>query len=812
MLPWFASPPDEAHITASELITIIWMRDSYTGETVAQMPWIVDGISGGEIAALRALAEPSYFGIELGRGVAESQWVTDGLSEGEIDLLSWALPNVASRDPDLAVLLFTPPWAMDGLDDAEWLAFDILVRSGTERPELVRLLASSPWVADGAGRTEPLMGNIISYFNEIEVRDPETAMLVATAPWVVDGVGIGEARVIQYVSNYLESFPENARLLLDLPQALEGLAAYDRLLYDLAPIAFWDRPTALTVSRYADVATEDMGSYLIRSLTQFAEGDLNRFDELIEQPWFADGLDGGEAALVSTLHNIFRTSPTLYYELLETHYVQSKTVSLPLAGDVNIWVVHNAPPPPGEDLLKEIADTARISEEYLGTEFPTTDIILLVITPGNSEYGIGGHHAGSHMVLNRSKSKGEVNGVPHETAHYYFYFNVGQVWFREGAAQFIEAYVNHRTGEQPLADRRAQMSAETGANCVGIGTENIRHFTYELEHIYEGRFWPGGCGYIMGENFLLHAYYALGAESMSAALRELLSRNQDYLLGEELVRPPTEEDIYDTFLEHTPADRKETFRDLYRRLHGGAFAFPTTDFSDEHGDEPSAASAIAVGQAIVGDLDYMFDFDYFRFQAVEGQKYRMNVNHNSLRISNITLLGLDGVTQEIWNWKSRRLTPSGPQILWVAPGSGDYYFAVQNFGGKTGQYTLTIAPVADVEDDHGDSLATATYASLGEVVQGAVEDEFDLDYFRFRVEAGRRYQLSVSRETLEYFRMKLYASDGAPPRDWYGNQFADNSASGDTVEWVAPSSGEFYASVEGHREHLGAYTFTITSA
>ena len=44
---------------------------------------------------------------------------------------------------------------------------------------------------------------------------------------------------------------------------------------------------------------------------------------------------------------------------------------------------------------------------------------------------------------------------------------------------------------------------------------------------------------------------------------------------------PTEEEIYGTFLKHTPPGFEDEFRDLYRRLHGGPFAFPETEVSNE---------------------------------------------------------------------------------------------------------------------------------------------------------------------------------------------------------------------------------------
>ena len=263
----------------------------------------------------------------------------------------------------------------------------------------------------------------------------------------------------------------------------------------------------------------------------------------------------------------------------------------------------------------------------------------------------------------------------------------------------------------------------------------------------------------------------------------------------------------------------EEFRDLYRRLHGATAAFPETNFSDDHGDEVETASAIEVGESAGGTLDYMFDFDFFRFHAEEGQRYRMNVNHESLRATSVTLYAPDGLTQEFGgfgNWKSRRRVSTGPQILWMAPSSGQYYFAVQNFGGKTGPYTLTITAVDDPADDHGDTLDTATDISLGEVVGGVVEDDFDYDYFRFRAVEGRRYRVSeVTGGTLEYFLTSLYAADGVAPANWPWNKWNKirdaASSDGHWFEWVAPNSKEYYIASDGAHGSVGTYRLRIFS-
>ena len=71
--------------------------------------------------------------------------------------------------------------------------------------------------------------------------------------------------------------------------------------------------------------------------------------------------------------------------------------------------------------------------------------------------------------------------------------------------------------------------------------------------------------YDLGQHFLISLHLTLGEEATSPALRELYLRSEHY--GDR----STEEQIYRTFLKHTPSGLEEEFRDLYRRLHGGPF-------------------------------------------------------------------------------------------------------------------------------------------------------------------------------------------------------------------------------------------------
>ena len=719
----------------------------------------------------------------LGDAIARIPWVIDGVHdrEGRIFLLLREFEEEVEEDEsEFLRLLLGWAWVIDGMNDLEWLAFELLLVISWHQMDLAKMLATIPFIEDGVVAKDL---EAIELLSSVGVSDLELARRMATAPWVADGVSNSEFR-------FLGTFLNKS----DGPLELVGF------VLGLLP----------ETSSYLPGNPEN---HRVDSLLNLAMKHPQALDQLASQAWFSDGLDEQESAFVVTLGDTADRSLKLYNDLLSNHFAQSKTVSLPLAGDVKIWVFQNAPFPKGEDLPAIVENTALVMEELMGVPFPTNEIILLVFIPVEPGSSSRGQYHGSHMILGRYR--GEVGSIPHETAHYYFHS--GPSWFIEGGAEFSVAYLNHRDGSQSLQERKVEVAREVQSRCSAF--ENIRHQDYFLAH--RDIIGPV-CHYPMGENFLLSVLETIGQEAMSAVLREL------YLVDVRDFQRTTEKLIYDTFLKHTRPELHEQFRELYQRLHGGPYAFEIMEFVDDHGDDTTAPTQIVAGQAIQGMLDYMFDFDYFQFRANQGQKYRMHVEHESLGESSITLYGPDGTTPEDRGLKSRERVATGPQILWVAPTSDVYYFAVQNFGGESGTYTLTIAPIAPTADDHGDSVATATSIMLDRTVTGSIDDDFDLDYFTFHAEDGQSFHIEFSKGTLESFRFSQYMPDGVAPAMMDPDDIATILSRGGRVieavdleqaiwreslsfDWMAPNSGDYYLVVSDAHASIGTYSLTVTA-
>ena len=261
----------------------------------------------------------------------------------------------------------------------------------------------------------------------------------------------------------------------------------------------------------------------------------------------------------------------LYDDLLEAHFAQSRTVSLPLAGKVNLWVFQPTPFPQDEDLTAMMEEAMRATEEFMGVPFPVTDVIMVVPMIGDGrDHGIpeGALHWGRFISVTRHLPDAINRGaIHHEVGHYYFGF--GPPWLVEGGAEFMWSYTYHRTGLESLQERKPTALRRVQDNCLSKGISTIQQLN---ERQYQDPDFDTLCHYSLGAYLLLNLYETLGEAVLSAALREL------YLRFDDQPRPVTEEEfleveeeIYQAFLRNTPPGLEDAFHEVYDRLHGGPY-------------------------------------------------------------------------------------------------------------------------------------------------------------------------------------------------------------------------------------------------
>ena len=549
------------------------------------------------------------------------------------------------------------------------------------------------------------------------------------------------------------------------------------------------------------------------NIHHFDDGD--QYLSFATAPWYADGLSPAEVALIVTLPSIARWYPHLIQPLVDDFHSQSTTVTLPLAGEVTIWALQNTPFSPSDPLFQEIATTARMAESFLQLPFPTDHIILLVTDPSEPGFETHGWFYSSHMVLPRRD--GSVPSVAHETVHYYF--DTGPSWLFEGAANFMEYHVVAK--EDPVA-RRATVEAEVGRCLERI--ENIRHYVWRQR---ESNPLPGDCPYLLGEYFLLQVQDVLGSEALASALRAMFSE------GKESLSPADtrEEFIYRTLAEHVPDGKEGAFRAIYQEIHGGFDGFEEWREPDDHSNEPRGSTHLPIDAIVRGSLDYSFDHDYFVAFLDAEQKYEVIFEH-AVSSSSVALLTESGtflVRFEAGAQLSDRITvpPKSGELappreparisllsdrITVPPKSAWYHLAVQNFGGESAPYTLLVRELPRVEDDHGDSLTTATAMAIGEEVVGSLHDGTDSDYFRFTMQRNRSYDFQIVLGEGGAIRSWLYNQDGVTPEHWFGNNLGEPlGGSGHSLDFAPLESGDFYLMVDGARQNNLEYSVRVTA-
>ena len=499
--------------------------DPETALLVLRLPWVADDVTDSELRMLSSVGKFAEQDPRLGRLVADLPWFAKGLDDHDSRHL---LESIAERNPELAVLVAGYGWFVDGVgdygeaDSAEIFALEALSDIAARGPELARAVSELAWIADGIIYFEE---SALRYLGSMAEKDLELAVEAAGAPWVKDGIVRHEVFALDGLVEMVDRNPEFARQVLDF-------------------------------SVEAPVSDRDV--YLILSLHSLQTEQLDR---LIGQPWFTDGLDPEERAFITALST---PNTAVFDGLLESHFTQSATITLPLAGEVNLWAFQRVPFPPGEDLMAMIREGVRGAERFMGTPFPTTDVIVLLVEDSKYLGGFGGTHNGSKVRFARSGNSPVSRPlVYHELAHYYLDDSIGPRWLTEGGADFIWAYTNGWLGLESMKDQLRKSARYAQERCVRHGIENVHQLGApdppEPRRV-------SGCVYGLGRHFLISLFETVGEAAVSSALRELYLR----LLTAPDSRP-TEKDVYRTFLKYVTSGLEEEFRDLYRRLHGGPF-------------------------------------------------------------------------------------------------------------------------------------------------------------------------------------------------------------------------------------------------
>lgn len=517
-----------------------------------------------EIVALYGFSDsliPAPSLVELARA---SGWHRQGVEEGYESRVIKALDEIDRRIPELAKIMSLWPWIFDeDMIAAESLLVELILDLADEDKELLWHIVEIPWLSDGFTEWEKFV--VLDLWFLYNFKDQEAATVLWSLPWVVDDIIDREAGGIGTIREIVSEHSDLAKELLDFGWLHDDLSAAEEIaLLSIRDMARNDPQLARKVVKepFMEPPFLQRDEYALQALSFWSSPGFDHgstmLAQLANQPWYNDGLDDLEAAL---LHTIAYTREDFGQALIETHYVASASASLPLSGDVGIAVVRHTPFPPGDITLETLEEGVRIIEEFVGAHLPVSDVILLLVEPefwdlpsrGQLHQVVSGPgnkpdvYTTAIMQVGIVASAAPVTTLYHEIGHYYI--SGGHKWLVEGSANFLEAYVIAATGGRKLEERLAYL--ESSNNC---DKENI----WQHVNDYEADL----CSYELGEKFFLAMYEALGPEVVAAAMRDLLPEAL-FIAGLD------EDQIYNAFLSNAPPEKEEAFMAAYRRYHGG---------------------------------------------------------------------------------------------------------------------------------------------------------------------------------------------------------------------------------------------------
>ena len=596
LLSWFDDPPDDTYSAAAEEIVSIWLVDVELAKAVVGLDWaenrvgiaevsflgwlssfagtdlelsfrvlgyrwLADDVTRDEMAALRALGRVASSDLGLARHIASLAWFNDGLTDSERRLLREIEPKTRNT-LELVGVYAALSWYADGLTTEEERGlFHTLRLIASRDADLARLLASYQWLADEVLYDE---WGVVHALYELASSDLELARTVAGYTWFADDVTGDDWRMLIRINEIASLDLEFAKSLTGLPWFADDLTEEESwVFYYLGEIAVEDIELARALTEFSSSRDD---AYLLLTLARIAERGEDKLSQLTAQPWFTDGIDDEEAALLIAMEDAAGDARNLFVSLAAKHHTQSKGVTLPLSGEVNFWAFQAIPFPRGKDVVGMMEEAVRAGENLFGTAFPMKDVILVLQPVGGATRNYGGLFRGDHIrVVMYDFSEVNRGVIYHEVAHYYLGGGIGPTWLVEGGAEFAVAYVRDQIGQESLEVRTQTARTLLRANCHNQGVSKISKLIERLEERPDSL---SVCNYSLGAYFLHNLFDLMGEDAMSAALRDLL------LLHESTGKQLTEEEIYQTFRENVPRGREDRFNEAYRLWHGGEFIEP----------------------------------------------------------------------------------------------------------------------------------------------------------------------------------------------------------------------------------------------
>ena len=485
----------------------------------------------------------------------------------------------------------TYPWLADGVSEPDRQSLNALLLTDSINRDLAIAVASFDWFADGLNSTDPYSGEMyaLRYIQQIAQKSNQLSSLLSSFTWIVDDMTYLETIALRNFNYMVDSDLQFALEVASAPWVNDGLEPYEEDAIGALGSMFISNPGSAK-QLLANTMHEPVWSSDVRVITALqdlaahtdSEGHrTDRHHRLVTMPWFTDGLDARERALINALSIVYVNDDEYFNRLLKHQHTRSLTFSLPLAGSFRLWAFDDEPIPEGLHILSTVSQGLRGAERIVQSPLPFNDIVVLMKGSEGANYldGLIGLPAGRTDQIYQMVAR--LYFTDRAGPHYPYYEfphpkwrHFKPAWLAYSAPEFINAFTNDWLGSSSLSDQNSNWESDARSTCAASGLTSIHTLAMQTDPpLYSQGETLRNCADLYGRMLLYRLFMTLGEERMSFALRDLHLTSEGYerRKNSEGIVTPSEKDIYRTFLKHTPPDLRDEVRHWYHHIHGGPF-------------------------------------------------------------------------------------------------------------------------------------------------------------------------------------------------------------------------------------------------
>ena len=183
----------------------------------------------------------------------------------------------------------------------------------------------------------------------------------------------------------------------------------------------------------------------------------------------------------------------------------------------------------------------------------------------------------------------------------------------------------------------------------------------------------------------------------------------------------------------------------------GTYRLSVTQLVD-HAADTSTAGTVAVGGSTIGEIEVVYDRDWFAVTLEAGKTYRIDLEGMDTDAGTLSDPHLRGVYDADGNWIPGTADDdagigSNSLVFFAPEATGTYYISAASdlswpsASSAEGSYRLS---VTDVTDDHpAGSVATTKVVAVGGSATGELETPDSREWFAATLEAGMRYRIDL---------------------------------------------------------------------